>query len=101
MSIQIGDLGLISSICHWIMDFLTGGPQEVRMGNHTSSTLTFNIGAPQGCVLSPVLYSLYTSDCMAKHSSDKLKFADDTIVLGIFSKNNEKAYLEEVDAECC
>lgn len=61
------------------MDFLTGRPQVDRMGNYTSSTLTLNIGAPQGYVLSPVFNSRYTSDCMAKHSSNKLvKFADDS-----------------------
>ncbi len=48
------------SLCSWILDFLTGRSQVVRMGNNTSSPLILNTGAPQGCVLSPLLYSLYT-----------------------------------------
>ncbi|XP_076604116.1 fibronectin type III domain-containing protein 5b-like isoform X1 [Chaetodon auriga] len=36
-----------------------------------------------GCVVSPLLYSLYTPDCMAPHSSNLLvKFADDTTAIG-------------------
>ncbi len=39
--------------------FLSDRPQAVRMGSITSTTI-INIGAPQGCVLSPFLYALYT-----------------------------------------
>ncbi len=58
---KLQTLGLNRSMCSWILDFLTGRCQVVRMGNNTSSTLTLNTGAPQGCVLSPLLYSLYTT----------------------------------------
>ncbi len=58
--------GLNRCLCSWILDFLTGRSQNVvRMGNNTSSPLILNTGAPQGCVLSPLLYSLYTHDCTA------------------------------------
>ena len=51
----------------------------------------------QGCVLSPLLYSLFTHDCMARHDSNIIiKFADDTTVVGLITINNETAYREEV-----
>ncbi|XP_076744696.1 uncharacterized protein LOC143420421 [Maylandia zebra] len=54
-------------------------------------------GAPQGCVLWPLLYSLYTSDCVATHGSNTIvKFADDTVVLGAISNKDEAAYMDEV-----
>uniref|UniRef100_A0AAZ3RFX6 Uncharacterized protein n=1 Tax=Oncorhynchus tshawytscha TaxID=74940 RepID=A0AAZ3RFX6_ONCTS len=37
--------------------------QVVRVGNNTSTMRILNTGAPQGCVLSAVLYSLFTHDC--------------------------------------
>ncbi len=67
------------------------------MGNNTSSPLILNTDAPQGCVLSPLLYSLYTHDCIATHSSNVIvKFADDTTVIGLITDNNETADREEV-----
>ncbi len=52
-----------SSICQWINSFLTDRQQLVRLGKYTSSTHVIITGAPQGCVLSPLLFSLYTNDC--------------------------------------
>ena len=50
--------GLSPSICKWIMDFLTNRPQRGRIGALVSSQLPLSAGAPQGCVLSSLLYSL-------------------------------------------
>ncbi len=89
--------GLNRSLCSWILDFLTGRSQVVRMGNNTSSPLILNTGAPQGCILSPLLYSLYTHDCTATHSSNVIvTFADDTTVISLNTNNDETAYREEV-----
>ncbi|KAI5619000.1 gastrula zinc finger protein XlCGF28.1-like [Silurus asotus] len=90
-------LGLNTFLCNWILDFLTERPQSVRIGNSISSTTTLSTGAPQGCVLSPLLFTLLTHDCVAMHSSNHIiEFADDTTVVGLISKNDESAYREEV-----
>ena len=69
----------------------------VRVGINTSATLILNTGAPQGCVLSPLLYSLFTNNCMARHNSNTIiKFAGDTTVVSLITDNNETAYREEV-----
>ncbi len=95
LAVKLTDLNLNSSICDWIQDFLTGRPQVVKVGQFTSNSITLNIGAPQGCVLSPLLYSLYTHDCVSSHSSTSIiKFAE---VLGLISNNDETAYLDEVE----
>jgi hypothetical protein len=69
----------------------------VKVGNNTSATLILNPGALQGCVLSPLLYSLFTHDCMVKHDSNTIiKFADDTAVVDLITDNDDIAYREEV-----
>ena len=101
---KLCDLGINTSLCNWILDFLSNRPQSVRLENHTSSTLILNTGVPQGCVLSPLLYSLFTHDCIPVHGSNTIvKFADDTTVIGLISNNDESAYREEVQhlAEWC
>jgi hypothetical protein len=86
---KLRTLGLNTSLWNWILDFLTGRPQVVRVGNNTSDTLILNTGAPQECVLSPLLYSLYslfTHDCKARHNCNTIiKYADDTTVVGLIT----------------
>lgn len=96
---KLQDLGLSSSLCSWILSFLSDRRQVVRLGSITSSPITLNTGAPQGCVLSPLLYSLYTYDCTATNNSNIIvKFADDTTVVGLITNGDETAYREEVSA---
>uniref|UniRef100_A0A8K9UWL6 Reverse transcriptase domain-containing protein n=1 Tax=Oncorhynchus mykiss TaxID=8022 RepID=A0A8K9UWL6_ONCMY len=85
---------------HGIMDSINYQQMVVvRVGNNISSPLILNTGAPQGCVLSPLLYSLFTHDCVATHASNSIiKFADDTTVVGLITNNDETAYREEVRA---
>uniref|UniRef100_A0A3P9JKF7 Reverse transcriptase domain-containing protein n=1 Tax=Oryzias latipes TaxID=8090 RepID=A0A3P9JKF7_ORYLA len=90
-------IGLPPLTCAWIKDFLTDRPQAVRLGPHLSPTRTLSTGSPQGCVLSPLLYCLYTYDCSPQYDSNLIvKFADDTTVVGLISKGDEAAYREEV-----
>ena len=50
-------------------------------------------------MLSPLLYSLFTHDCVAMHASNSIfKFADDTTVEGLITNNDETDYREEVRA---
>ena len=79
---KLRTMGLNTSFCNWILDFPMGRPQVVRIGNNTYAMLILNTGAPQGCVLSPLLYSLFTQDCVVAHDSNSIiKFDDDMVVV--------------------
>uniref|UniRef100_A0A8C9W7S9 Reverse transcriptase domain-containing protein n=1 Tax=Scleropages formosus TaxID=113540 RepID=A0A8C9W7S9_SCLFO len=94
---KLSQLSVPTSICQWITNFLTDRQQIVRLGKFSSETRTISTGAPQGCVLSPLLFSLYTNDCTAKDPSVKLlKFADDTTLIGLIRNGDESAYRQEV-----
>ena len=50
-------------------------------------------------MLSPFLYSLFTHDCVGMHASNSIiKFANDTTVVGLITKNDETDYREELRA---
>lgn len=53
-----------------IKEFLPNRPQTARLGPHLSSTLTLSTSSPQGCELSPLLYSLYTYNCTPTHPTN-------------------------------
>ncbi len=94
---KLTQLSVPTSICQWITSFLTDRQQLVRLEKYTSSTCTISTGAPKGCVLSPLFFSLYTNDCTAKDPSVKLlKFVDDTTLIGLIQDGDESAYRQEV-----
>ncbi|XP_057183269.1 cytolytic toxin-alpha-like [Triplophysa rosa] len=87
---KLRKLGLNTSLCNWVLEFLAGRPQVVRMGQTISNTNTLSTGAPQGCVL------CFTLRVSSHSSTSIIKFADDTVVLGLIS-NDEVPYLDEVE----
>ncbi len=89
-------LSVPTSICQWITSFLTDRQQVVRLGKFSSSTHTISTGAHQGCVLSPLHFSLYMNDCTSKDPSVKLlKFADNTTLIGLIQDGDESGYRQE------
>uniref|UniRef100_A0AAV2JLM6 Reverse transcriptase domain-containing protein n=1 Tax=Knipowitschia caucasica TaxID=637954 RepID=A0AAV2JLM6_KNICA len=69
--------------------------QDVETARARGATLWEDL---PGCVLSPLLFSLYTNHCTSSNDSVKLlKFADDTTLIGLISNNDESAYRREVD----
>ncbi len=94
---KLTQLSVPTSICQWINSFLTDRQQVVRLEKVSSSTCTISTGAPQGCVLSTLLFSMYKNDCTSKDPSVKLlKFADDTTLIGLIQDDDESAYRQEV-----
>ncbi|KAF7644469.1 hypothetical protein LDENG_00221530 [Lucifuga dentata] len=95
LSSKLLDLGLNNCLCLP----LTGRPQMVRVGRMSSKTIVLNTGAPQQCILSPLLYSRYTSDCMATHATNTIvNFTDNTVVVGLISHSDERVYLDKMDS---
>jgi hypothetical protein len=56
---------------------------RVKVGNECSELLPVHAGIPQGSVLGPLLYLLYTSDLPSSPDITIATFADDTAILAI------------------
>lgn len=50
---------------------------RVRVGNVVSTPFPLNTRVPQGSVLSPTLYTIYTAECPASAAGLNVQYADD------------------------
>ncbi|KAK2161792.1 hypothetical protein NP493_1559g00026 [Ridgeia piscesae] len=95
---KLQKLEVPAALVHWVFNFLSNRPQCVRVGDIKSPVLVSNTGAPQGCVLSPFLYTLYTNDCRSVDSSTQfVRFSDDTAMLALLNDfASYQSYLSSV-----
>lgn len=68
----------------------------VGVGRHISSICNLNAWDPQRCVLSTLLFYLYTQDCVSTNSSNTTVKSANNMV-GHISHHDEQMYTEEVD----
>lgn len=82
----LNNFAVDSSLAGWILDFLSNRSQ--RVNGCMSGVMSSSTGSPQGCVLSPLLYILYTDDCRSQFLYRHiLKFADDTVIVSLLHDN--------------
>nr|XP_049609558.1 uncharacterized protein LOC125988413 [Syngnathus scovelli] len=90
---KLGRMGVDPYMVTWISSYLTDRPQYVRLKDTISDTVVSSTGAPQGTVLAPVLFTLYTSDfCYNSELCHIQKYADDTAIVGCIRDNREEEY---------
>lgn len=67
----------------WILSFIEGRAQSVCINGIKSRTIIPSSSVPQGCILSPALFSLFINDLPSLLKCNNLLFADD---LKLFQK---------------
>ena len=73
-----------------IFSFLTNRVQLVKVNYTLSSPNTTNVRVPQGYLRSPVLFTLYTSDCTTSVPNHYLlKYSDDSILVTLFTQSKD------------
>ena len=83
---ELSTMNVNTNVIKWIDAFMLQRPQYVTVNGTTSTVLHTSTGAPQGCVISPILPVLYTNDCVCnERESFMIKFADDTVLTGLLT----------------
>jgi hypothetical protein len=95
MALKLSGLGVHPKLILWIVSFLVDRLQSVCYDRMLSDSRSTSTGSPQGTVLSPVLFTLYTNDCVGTETTPLIKFSDDTALQDL--SNSDSAYLQEVD----
>ena len=73
--------GVREKVLDWFVSYLSGRSQSVIVDGVVSASCPLVYGAPQGSVLGPVLFTLYSqplSDVISIHNCDYHKYAGDT-----------------------
>ena len=74
------DFGLTDTVLQWFSSYLTDRTHYVSLSNQCSAFVPVHSGVPQGSVLGPILFTMYTKPLSAiidSHSIIHHSFADD------------------------
>ena len=97
---KLKQLGLCQSIVNWFQSYLHNRYQRVVLEGYTSSWLPIYTGVPQGSILGPLLFLIYTNDIVNNIKTDIYLFADDTSLLSVSDDPESSAMDLNADLKC-
>ena len=97
---KLMDYNMLAATVLRVLDYLTNRRQLVKLTDKVKSgVICTNTGAPQGTVLSPCLFSVYTAHCRCSHSDCVLvKYADDMALTALITDDDDTHYRQEIDS---
>ena len=80
---KLQNLGVGGFVLGLLQDFLTGRQQRVVVDGVFSESRPILSGVPQGSVLGPLLFLVYTSDMVVGLENKIVQYADDATLVGV------------------
>ena len=93
--------GIRKTAIKWLESYLRNRTFKVTVNNSTSSECVLEIGVPQGSILGPLLFIMYTKDLekiVTKYGFTVHLYADDTQIYFSFDVHNENPNFEAIKA---
>ena len=91
---KIENYGITNPILSWIEDFLSRRYQRVSIEGEISNRMEDTTGIPQGSVLGPIIFVLYTNDLPDAVESEAYLFADDTNIFRSINSIDDQQILQ-------
>ena len=92
--------GVSSKVLSWFSSYISNRSQSVKIGNTLSDLRNLNFGVPQGSVLGPILFTLYTYPLSKIISSYNLVkhhlYADDTQIYIDLTTDNAPSAISQL-----
>ena len=79
---KLNNYGIRESALKWFTSYLRDRSHYVKIGSYTSEKVEATLGVPQGSILGPLLFIIYTNDFTNLLDSARVvQFADDTSII--------------------
>jgi hypothetical protein len=91
--------GITETALNWFYSYITNRTQTVGINGSSSSPMTLDYGVPQGSVLGPYLFTIYThplSELIQSHGVNYHLYADDTQLYMPMSTNDSSTTMEMI-----
>jgi len=91
--------GIMETALNWLKSYLSNRTFKVTVNKGSSSQCTLDIGVPQGSILGPLLFILYTKDLesiVSKFGFSVHLYADDTQIYFSFDVHSDNPDLEAI-----
>ena len=94
---SLSDIGITGQLLKWFADYLTGRQQRVVLDGVASNYTQVTSGVPQGSILGPLLYIIFTNSISQLPLSDNTKcilYADDILLYKPINSDEDRKLLQ-------